>query len=68
VTFGARLTLAIVLLAVGVAAIIILLTLEIDGDAPSWLHWISWIGGGIFAAGLANLINAFRFRHLPTVD
>jgi hypothetical protein len=68
VTFGARLTIAIVLIVVAIAALAIPLTLELDGGAPQWLHWISWIGGGLFAAGIGNLVNAFRLRNVPRVD
>ncbi|MCS5722163.1 hypothetical protein N1028_07525 [Herbiconiux sp. CPCC 203407] len=67
-TFGARLAIAITFIVVGVAALTIILTLEIDGGAPQWLHWISWIGGGLFAAGIGNLVNAFRLRNVPRVD
>lgn len=67
-TFGARLALAIVLIVVGVVALTVPLALELDGGAPQWLHWISWIGGGLFAAGIGNLVNAFRLRNVPRVD
>jgi hypothetical protein len=52
------------MLVIGLAAIVVILVLEIDG-APSWLHWITWIGGGLFAAGIANLANAIRSRNVP---
>ena len=64
-TFGARLGLAIALIVVGIAALVIILTLEIDGGAPSWLHWFSWIGGGLFAAGVGTLANTIRTRKSP---
>lgn len=67
-TFGARLAIAIILIVVGVVALTVPLTLELDGGAPQWLHWISWIGGGLFAAGIGNLVNALRLRNVPRVD
>ncbi|MFB2584657.1 hypothetical protein [Herbiconiux liukaitaii] len=61
-TFGARLAISIALIVVGLAALVIILTLEIDGGAPTWLHWLTFIGGAFFAAGIGTLANAIRTR------
>ena len=67
-TFGARLAISIALIVVGIAALVVILTLQLDNDAPSWLHWFTWLGGGLFAAGVGTLSNAIRTRKSPPLS
>ena len=60
-SFGARIAIAVILLVIGVASIAVTVTLELTG-APPWLHFVSWIGGGLSAAGIGSLANAIRWR------
>lgn len=58
---GAQIGLGIVVILVGIAVLIGTLVIEIDGG-PSWVHYISWAGGGVFGGGVAILANGIRAR------
>jgi hypothetical protein len=60
VSFSARLTLSIVLALVGVAILVIVLILQLDGG-PSWLHFLTWVGGALFAFGVGSIISTVRY-------
>ncbi|MCS5715959.1 hypothetical protein NVV95_15540 [Herbiconiux sp. CPCC 205716] len=65
-TFPVRLALAIVVLVLGLATLTATLILGLE-NAPSWLHLVNWVGGGIFGLGIALLVNAIRSRSVPAV-
>jgi len=50
---------AALLLVIGIAIIVVTFTVDLNGG-PSWLHFITWIGGGLTAYGLVSLLTAGR--------
>jgi hypothetical protein len=47
------------LVVLGIVFLVVCIVWDLNG-APSWLHAITWVGGGAFGYGLVTLLSARR--------
>jgi len=56
--------LSLVMILLGAALLVVALVLDLNGG-PSWLHFLTWIGGGLTGYGIVSLTRSGP-RNKPT--
>ncbi|WP_378147756.1 hypothetical protein ACFJGV_06550 [Cnuibacter sp. UC19_7] len=61
-SFAARLTLSIVIIVISLAMSAVVIISVLD-NGPGWLHFLTYIAGGLLAFGIGSLASTLRSRH-----